>query len=83
MFFLDSLLSDTQSLTLLVGVVIVRFFPETLLLRMRLKLCRRDFFKDLTLDRGPSIAKESLGCKVHLGEHKEHQNECKDSGKMG
>lgn len=83
MFFLDSLLSDTQSLTLLVGVVIVRFFPETLLLRMRLKLCRRDFFKDLTLDRGPSIAKESLGCKVHLGEHKEHHNECKDSGKMG
>lgn len=83
MFFLDSLLSDTQSLTLLVGVVMVRFFPETLLLRMRLKLCRRDFFKDLTLDRGPSIAKESLGCKVHLGEHKEHHNKCKDSGKMG
>lgn len=44
----------------------VRFFPETLLLRMRLKLCLKDFFKDLTLDRGPSIARESLGCSVHL-----------------
>lgn len=56
----------TKDLTLLVGVVMVRFFPETLLLRMRLKLCRKDFFKDLTLDRGPSMAKESLGCSVHL-----------------
>ncbi|KAF3846687.1 hypothetical protein F7725_003765 [Dissostichus mawsoni] len=37
------------------------FLPRTLLLRMRLKLCRSDFFKDLTLERGPSIAKESLG----------------------
>lgn len=50
------------------GVLIVRFFPDTLLLRMRLKLCLKDFFKDLTLDRGPSIAKESLGCNVHLEE---------------
>lgn len=56
----------TKDLTLLVGVVMVRFFPETLLLRMRLKLCRKDFFKDLTLDRGPSMAKESFGCSVHL-----------------
>lgn len=56
---------------MLVGVVMVRFFPDTLLLRMRLKLCRKDFFKDLTLDRGPSIARESLGCSVHLGVDKE------------
>lgn len=47
----------------------VRFFPDTLLLRMRLKLCRKDFFKDLTLDSGPSIANESLGCRVHLKAH--------------
>lgn len=46
----------------------VRFFPETLLFRMRLKLCLKDFFKDLTLDRGPSMARESLGCSVHLRE---------------
>ncbi|TNN41369.1 hypothetical protein EYF80_048458 [Liparis tanakae] len=38
-----------------------RFLPDTRLLRMRLKLCRKDFFKDLTRDRGPSIASESLG----------------------
>lgn len=56
---------------MLVGVVMVRFFPETLLLRIRLKLCRKDFFRDLTLDRGPSMAKESLGCRVHLGMDKE------------
>lgn len=64
----------TQLLTLLVGVVMVRFFPDTLLLRMRLKLCRKDFFKDFTLDRGPSIARESLGCRVHL-EQKEQQGD--------
>lgn len=57
-----------SSFTLLVGVLIARFFPDTLLLRMRLKLCLKDFFKDLTLDRGPSIAKESFGCSVHLEE---------------
>lgn len=56
---------------MLVGVVMARFFPDTLLLRMRLKLCRRDFFKDLTLDSGPSIASESLGCRVHLRESEE------------
>lgn len=49
----------------------VRFFPETLLFRMRLKLCLKDFFKDLTLDRGPSMARESLGCSVHLREEQE------------
>lgn len=59
---------------MLVGVVMVRFFPDTRLLRMRLKLCRKDFFKDLTLDRGPSIAKESLGCRVHLGGEGKSQN---------
>lgn len=64
------------SLTLLVGVVIVRFFPETLLLRMRLKLCLKDFFKDLTLDRGPSIARESLGCSVHLREEQQSEASC-------
>lgn len=51
---------------MLVGVVKTRFFPDTRLLRMRLKLWRSDFFNDLTLDRGPSIANESFGCKVHL-----------------
>lgn len=56
------------------GVVMTRFFPDTLLLRMRLKLCLRDFFKDLTLDRGPSMARESFGCSVHLGEHKKKQS---------
>lgn len=50
----------------------VRFFPETLLLRMRLKLCLKDFFKDLTLDRGPSMARESLGCSVHLMRAQQH-----------
>lgn len=49
----------------------VRFFPETLLFRMRLKLCLKDFFKDFTLDRGPSMARESLGCSVHLREEHE------------
>ena len=52
----------------------VRFFPDTLLLRMRLKLCRRDFFNDLTLDRGPSIANESLGCRVHLGDREQQSD---------
>lgn len=42
------------------------FLPDTLLLRMRRKDCRRDFFRDLTRDRGPSMASESLGCSVHL-----------------
>lgn len=64
-------LPKPESFTLLVGVVMVRFFPDTLLLRMRLKLCRKDFFKDLTLDRGPSIANESLGCRVHLEAHEQ------------
>lgn len=64
--------ASNTSLTLLVGVVMVRFFPETLLLRMRLKLCLKDFFKDLTLDRGPSIARESLGCSVHLMREQQH-----------
>lgn len=58
--------SAAISFTLLVGVVMGRFFPETLLLRMRLKLCLKDFFNDLTLERGPSIASESFGCSVHL-----------------
>lgn len=56
---------------MLVGVATGRFLPDTRLLRMRLKLCRKDFFKDLTRDRGPSIASESLGCRVHLGRHRQ------------
>lgn len=43
-----------------------RFFPETLLFRILLKDWRRDFFRDFTRDSGPSIARESLGCRVHL-----------------
>lgn len=75
MFCMTLLLPNRRSLTLLVGVVMVRFFPDTLLLRMRLKLCRKDFFKDLTLERGPSMARESLGCRVHLRVHKEQQGD--------
>lgn len=47
-------------LTLLLAVA-ARFLPETRLLRMRLKDWRRDFLSDLTRERGPSMAKESLG----------------------
>lgn len=59
-----------KRVTLLVGAVMVRFFPDTRLLRIRLKLCLKDFFKDLTLERGPSIARESFGCKVHLNDNR-------------
>lgn len=44
-----------------------RFLPETRLLRMRRKDWRSDFLSDFTRDSGPSMARESLGCRVHLG----------------
>lgn len=47
-------------LTLLLALT-ARFLPETRLLRMRLKDWRRDFLSDFTRERGPSMAKESLG----------------------
>lgn len=60
-------MGDFQTLTLPVGLLTTaRFFPETLLFRIRLKDWRRDFFRDFTRDSGPSIARESLGCRVHL-----------------
>lgn len=46
--------------------VLSLFLPDTRLLRMRRNDCRRDFLRDFTRDRGPSMAKESLGCSVHL-----------------
>lgn len=52
-------------LTLLVALV-ARFLPETRLLRMRRKDWRKDFLRDFTRDSGPSMARESLGCSVHL-----------------
>lgn len=58
-------------LTLLEGLpAFSLFLPDTLLLRMRRKDCRRDFLRDLTRDRGPSMASESLGCSVHLQRHR-------------
>ena len=59
--------------TLLVGMVVGtgRFLPDTLLLRIRRKLWRRDFFRDLTRDSGPSMARESFGCRVHLQREEE------------
>ena len=53
-------------LTLLLALA-ARFLPETRLLRMRRKDWRRDFLSDFTRDSGPSMARESLGCRVHLG----------------
>lgn len=53
--------------TLLEGLLALSLFlPDTRLLRMRRKDCRRDFLRDFTRDRGPSMASESLGCSVHL-----------------
>lgn len=45
------------------------FLPETLLLRILRKDWRRDFFRDFTRERGPSMARESLGWSVHLRHH--------------
>lgn len=56
-----------SQLTLLLALA-ARFLPETRLLRMRRKDWRSDFFSDFTRDRGPSMARESLGCRVHLGQ---------------
>lgn len=53
-------------LTLLLALA-ARFLPETRLLRMRRKDWRSDFLSDFTRESGPSIAKESLGWRVHLG----------------
>lgn len=55
-----------SQLTLLLAVV-GRFLPETRLLRIRRNDCRSDFLRDFTRDSGPSMAKESLGWRVHLG----------------
>lgn len=53
-------------LTLLLALA-ARFAPDTRLLRMRLKDWRRDFLSDFARERGPSMARESLGWRVHLG----------------
>lgn len=51
----------------------VRFLPDARLLRMRRKDWRSDFLSDFTRDSGPSMARESLGCRVHLGTQASHQ----------
>ena len=51
----------------------MRFFPDARLLRMRRKDWRKDFLSDFTRDSGPSMARESLGCRVHLGTQASHQ----------
>lgn len=51
----------------------MRFLPDARLLRMRRKDWRNDFLSDFTRDRGPSMARESLGCRVHLGTQAGHQ----------
>lgn len=52
--------SGLAPLTLLLALV-GRFLPETRLLRIRLKDWRSDFLSDFTRERGPSMARESLG----------------------
>lgn len=52
--------SGWPQLTLLLALV-ARFLPETRLLRIRLKDWRSDFLSDFTRERGPSMARESLG----------------------
>lgn len=51
----------------------MRFLPDARLLRMRRKDWRSDFLSDFTRDSGPSMARESLGCRVHLGVQASHQ----------
>lgn len=65
--FPEGISTPLALLTLLEGLLAVTLFlPDTRLLRILRKDWRRDFFRDLTRERGPSIARESLGCRVHL-----------------
>lgn len=59
----------------------VRFLPDARLLRMRRKDWRSDFLSDFTRDSGPSMARESLGCRVHLGVQAGHQGSASQAAK--